>query len=129
MAELAFAMLDALEQINETVEVPFQIRIGIHTGPVIAGVIGVNKFIYDVWGDTVNLASRLEAHSLPDRIHVSEATRRALGPGYVCKPRGLIDVKGMGKVRTAFLTGRKVVAQPSPLELEGRTGHSTVIEP
>ncbi len=129
MAEFAFAMLDALEQINETVEVPFQIRIGIHTGPVIAGVIGVNKFIYDVWGDTVNLASRLEAHSLPDRIHVSEATRRALGPGYVCKPRGLIDVKGMGKVRTAFLTGRKVVAQPSPLELEGRTGHSTVIEP
>ena len=129
MAELAFAMLDALEQINETVEVPFQIRIGIHTGPVIAGVIGVNKFIYDVWGDTVNLASRLEAHSLPDRIHVSEATRRALGSGYVCKPRGLIDVKGMGKVRTAFLTGRKVVAEPSPLELQGRTGHSTVIEP
>jgi adenylate cyclase len=129
MAEFAFAMLDALEQINETVEVPFQIRIGIHTGPVIAGVIGVNKFIYDVWGDTVNLASRLEAHSLPDRIHVSEATRRALGSGYVCKPRGLIDVKGMGKVRTAFLTGRKVVAEPSPLELERRTGHSAVIEP
>ena len=82
-----------------------------------------------MWGDTVNLPNRLEAHSLPDRIHVSEATRRALGSGYVCKPRGLIDVKGMGKVRTAFLTGRKVVAEPSPLELQGRTGHSAVIEP
>ena len=114
---------------TQTVEIPFQMRIGIHTGPVIAGVIGVNKFIYDVWGDTVNLASRLEAHGLPGRIHVSEATRQALAADYDCEPRGLIDVKGMGKVRTAFLTGRKVVAEPSPLELEGRTGHSTVIEP
>jgi adenylate cyclase len=120
MAEFAFAMLAALERINATVEVPFQIRIGIHTGPVVAGVIGVNKFIYDVWGDTVNLASRLEAHSLPDRIHVSEATRRALGSGYVCKPRGLIDVKGMGKVKTSFLTGRKGDSQSRHLQIENQ---------
>jgi adenylate cyclase len=129
MAEFALAMLAALEQINATVEVPFQIRIGIHTGPVIAGVIGVNKFIYDVWGDTVNLASRLEAHGLPDRIHVSEATRRALGSAYVCKPRGLIDIRGMGKIRTAFLTGRKVLAQSSPLKVQDRMGQSAAIEP
>jgi adenylate cyclase len=129
MAEFAFAMLDALEQINATVEVPFQIRIGIHTGPVVAGVIGVNKFIYDVWGDTVNLASRLEARGLPDRIHVSEATRRALGPGYLCKPRGLIDVKGIGKVRTAFLTGRKVVqpSAPGPGKDEAKRRHRAMI--
>ncbi len=107
MAEFAFAMLATLEQINQTLEIPFQIRIGIHTGPVIAGVIGVNKFIYDVWGDTVNLASRLEAHGLPGRIHISEATRRALAADYDCEPRGLIDVKGMGKIATAFLGGRK----------------------
>ena len=95
-----------LERLNQTLETPFQIRIGIHTGPVIAGVIGVNKFIYDVWGDTVNLASRLEAHGLPGRIHISEATRRALAAEYECEPRGLIDVKGMGKIRTSFLIDR-----------------------
>jgi class 3 adenylate cyclase len=75
----------------------------------------------------VNLASRLEARGLPDRIHVSEATRRALGPGYVCKPRGLIDVKGMGKVRTAFLTGRKGVTQPRPLEVQDRRRRGATI--
>ena len=107
MAEFAFAMLATLEQINRTLETPFQVRIGIHTGPVIAGVIGVNKFIYDVWGDTVNLASRLEAHGQPGRIHISEATRRALAAEYHCDPRGLINVKGMGKIATAFLGCRK----------------------
>ena len=112
MAEFAFAMLATLERLNQTLEIPFQVRIGIHTGPVIAGVIGVNKFIYDVWGDTVNLASRLEAHGLPGRIHISEATRRALAADYECEPRGLINVKGMGKIATAFLGGRKTAARP-----------------
>jgi len=110
MAEFAFAMLATLERINRTLEIPFQIRIGVHTGPVIAGVIGVNKFIYDVWGDTVNLASRLEAHGLPGRIHISEATRQALAAEYDCEPRGLIDIKGIGKIATAFLGGRKAGA-------------------
>jgi len=107
MAEFAFAMIETLAQINRTVGIPFQVRIGIHTGPVVAGVIGVNKFIYDVWGDTVNLASRLETHSLPGQIHISEATRRALGDDYECEPRGLIDVKGLGKIPTSFLMGRR----------------------
>jgi class 3 adenylate cyclase len=107
MAEFAVAMIGTLAQINRTVGIPFQIRIGIHTGPVVAGVIGVNKFIYDVWGDTVNLASRLEAHGLPGQIHVSEETRRALGEDYECEPRGLIDVKGLGKIPTSFLIGRR----------------------
>jgi len=110
MAEFAFAMLATLEQINQTLEAPFQVRIGIHTGPVIAGVIGVNKFIYDVWGETVNLASRLEAHGLPGRIHISEATRQALAAEYECEPRGLINIKGMGKIATAFLGSRKSAA-------------------
>jgi adenylate cyclase len=107
MAEFALTMLATLERINRTLETPFQLRIGVHTGPVVAGVIGVNKFIYDVWGDTVNLASRLETHGLPGRIHISEATRRALAAEYECEPRGLIDIKGMGKIATAFLGGRK----------------------
>jgi adenylate cyclase len=107
MAEFALTMLTTLEQINRTLETPFQLRIGVHTGPVVAGVIGVNKFIYDVWGDTVNLASRLETHGLPGRVHISEATRRALAADYECEPRGLIDIKGMGKIATSFLGGRK----------------------
>ncbi|HSA79830.1 MAG TPA: adenylate/guanylate cyclase domain-containing protein [Geminicoccaceae bacterium] len=110
MAEFALAMLASLERINQTLETPFQIRIGVHTGPVIAGVIGVDKFIYDVWGETVNLASRLEAHGVPGRIHISEATRRALAAEYESEPRGLINVKGMGKIRTSFLGGRKIGA-------------------
>src|SRR5262249_29886563 len=100
MAEFALSMLTTLERLNQTLETPFQIRIGIHTGPVIAGVIGVNKLIDDVWGETVNRASRLEAHGLPGRIHISEATRRALAAEYECEPRGLIEVKGMGKIRS-----------------------------
>ncbi len=71
-------------------------RIGIHTGPVVAGIIGRHKFIYDVWGDTVNVASRLEANSLPGRIQVSEAVRGALADRYEFEPRGRIDLKGRG---------------------------------
>jgi adenylate cyclase len=106
MADFAFAMLATLDQINRTLETPLQVRIGIHTGPVIAGVIGINKFIYDVWGDTVNLASRLEAHGLPGRVHISETTRRLLIEHYDSEPRGVIEVKGMGRISTSFLIGR-----------------------
>jgi adenylate cyclase len=121
MAEFAFAMLATLEQINRTLETPFQVRIGIHTGPVIAGVIGVNKFIYDVWGETVNLASRLEAHGLPGRIHISEATRQALAAAYDFEPRGLINIKGMGKIATAFLGTRRPAAALAPADRPAAT--------
>ena len=76
---------------------PFQIRIGMHTGPVVAGIIGRHKFIYDVWGDTVNVASRLESHGLPNRIQVSEAMRRELAHRYSFESRGMIELKGKGK--------------------------------
>jgi adenylate cyclase len=114
IADFALAMLAALERVNAAAEVPFQMRIGIHTGPVIAGVIGSHRFLYDIWGDTVNLASRLESHGAPGRIHVSERTREILAGRYAFEGRGLIDVKGMGKVRTSFLTGRKDAAAPAP---------------
>ena len=71
IAEFALAMITALQRLNPTTDVPFEIRIGIHTGPVVAGVIGSHRFLYDVWGDTVNLASRLESLGAPGRIHVS----------------------------------------------------------
>ena len=99
---------------------PFQIRVGIHTGPVIAGVIGSHRFLYDIWGDAVNLASRLESHSQPGRIHVSPQLSELLAGRYELEPRGPINLRGIGKLRTAFLTGRKVTVLPSFSEHEHR---------
>ena len=106
MAELALGMLDALERQNATVRRPFRARIGMHTGPVVAGIIGRHKFTYDVWGDTVNLAHRLEAQGVPGRIQVSAATRDALAEHYAFEPRGLVDIRGKGQVPTYLLLGR-----------------------
>jgi class 3 adenylate cyclase len=114
VAELALGMLEALDRLNETSEVPFRVRIGMHTGPVVAGVIGMHKFTYDVWGDTVNVASRLEAHSVPGCIHVSEQTRRVLEHRYEFEPRGDITLRGKGQMRTAFLIARKGGARRVP---------------
>ena len=106
-AELALGMLDAVEQFNSASETSYRVRIGMHTGPVVAGIIGIHKFIYDVWGDTVNVASRLEAHGLPGRIHVSEQTRRALEHRYEFEPCGPVHIRGKGSLRTAFLSARR----------------------
>jgi class 3 adenylate cyclase len=81
-------------------------RIGIHTGPIVAGVIGTHKFAYDVWGDTVNTASRMESHSVPGRIQVSAATRLALGDRFDFERRGTIEIKGKGMMETFFLNDR-----------------------
>jgi class 3 adenylate cyclase len=124
IADFALAMLDTLEGVNTTMDVPFQIRIGIHTGPVVAGVIGSHRFLYDIWGDAVNLASRLESHGLPGRIHVSPQTSRMLEGRFELEPRGLINLRGIGKLRTLFLTGRKTGALPESSQSEppGSTG-------
>ena len=81
-----------------------QIRIGVHSGPVVAGIIGTHRFIYDVWGDTVNVASRLESNGLPNRVQISKATRDLLGPEFVCEFRGDVEFKGKGKLTTYLLS-------------------------
>jgi adenylate cyclase len=129
MADFALAMLAALERVNAAAEVAFQMRIGIHTGPVVAGVIGSHRFLYDIWGDTVNLASRLESHGLPGRIHVSPQTRQLLEGRYHLEARGLINLRGIGKVRTAFLTGRKEGAPPEFLGYEGQVLRNAILQP
>jgi class 3 adenylate cyclase len=129
MADFALAMLDALERVNAAADVPFQMRIGIHTGPVVAGVIGSHRFLYDIWGDTVNLASRLESHSLPGRIHVSPQTSQMLAGHYDLEARGLINLRGIGKLRTSFLTGRKGGARRELLGREQRVGQGAALGP
>jgi class 3 adenylate cyclase len=83
-----------------------QIRIGINTGPVIAGVIGTKKFIYDLWGDAVNIASRMESHGEPNRIQVTDATYEKLKDRYIFEPRGTVAVKGRGEMMTYWLLGK-----------------------
>jgi len=100
---LAPRMLDAVATVAKKTGLPLQARIGIHTGPIVAGVIGTHKFVYDVWGDTVNTASRMESHSMPGRIQVSAATRAALGKEFALERRGVIEVKGKGMMETYFL--------------------------
>ena len=106
IAALAPRMLDALTVIADATALKLQARIGIHTGPITAGVIGTHKFVYDVWGDTVNTASRMESHSLPGRIQLSAATRAALGDRFKLERRGVIEVKGKGMMETYFLSDR-----------------------
>ena len=107
IAEMALEMQKVIKRFN-TVDRTFNLRIGISTGPVIAGVIGRKKFIYDLWGDTVNLASRMESQGQPGRIQVSASTYERLKNKYTFQKRGVIDVKGKGEMTTYFLTGKEI---------------------
>jgi adenylate cyclase len=104
VAEMALSMLDATDAAGLGIDRRLQLRIGIHTGgPIVAGVLGTHKIAYDVWGDAVNTAKRMETYGLPSRVHVSAATRKALGNAFRFEPRGPIDVKGKGPMETYFL--------------------------
>lgn len=103
LARMALRLPGLVERLSSTHGVELRIRVGVACGPVMAGVIGADKFSYDVWGETVNLASRLESHGLPDEVQVSSAVRAALGDHFVFEPRGSIEVKGVGLVETWLL--------------------------
>jgi len=106
VAGLALGMMKATESFAHEFDVDWSIRIGLHSGPVVAGVIGKRKFAYDLWGDTVNVSSRLESTSEPGRIQLADETARLLGDEFSLEPRGKITLKNRGDVRTYFLVDR-----------------------
>jgi adenylate cyclase len=110
IAELALEMHTVISRFNEQCATQLKIRIGIHTGPVVAGVIGRKKFAYDLWGDTVNTASRMESHGIAGQIQVSTNVYQRLKENYQLVERGVIFIKGKGEMFTYFLIGKKPVA-------------------
>ncbi|NET18406.1 MAG: PAS domain S-box protein [Okeania sp. SIO1H5] len=107
IALMAIDMLEEVSYFADEQKQDFNIRIGINTGPVVAGVIGRKKFIYDLWGDTVNIASRMESHGIPGVIQVTEQTYEILQHKFLFAERGLIDIKGKGYMKAYILQGKK----------------------
>jgi guanylate cyclase len=105
LANMALDMNAYVTQ-NPAGATPLKFRIGMNTGSVVAGVIGQQKFHYDIWGDSVNTASRMESHGEPGKIQITREMYEALGNGFVCVPRGVVDIKGKGEMETWWLEGR-----------------------
>ncbi len=119
VADLAVEMIEFTESLRRERKQDLDLRIGIHSGRVVAGVIGKHKFSYDLWGDTVNMASRLQTTSEPRHIQISQETQLRLGALYLHEDRGTIELKGIGPVRSYFLRGRvtRTAALPSAVRL------------
>jgi adenylate cyclase len=105
-AHMALDMMEFLNRFNERCGYGLQLRVGIHSGAVVAGVIGRRKFIYDLWGETVNIASRMESHGIAGRVQITDATRQRLGNPFLLEARGPINAKGIGELRTWLVAGR-----------------------
>jgi class 3 adenylate cyclase len=106
-AELALGMFDDLKAFNQENGKELDMRIGLNSGPVVAGVIGYTKFSYDLWGNTVNTASRMESTSKPGRVQVSPATYEAIKNDFVVEDGGLMECKGLGEILTHLLVSKK----------------------
>lgn len=107
LADAALEMMAFTRELSTHYELPIRLRVGINSGTIMAGVIGRRKFSYDVWGDPVNVASRMESHGVAGAIQIAERTYELLKNDFVLEPRGTIEIKGKGEMRTWFLVGRK----------------------
>ncbi len=112
LAHLALDMVDAVAPGGAVGDLGLQLRIGINSGPVVAGVIGRKKFLYDLWGDAVNLASRMESQGTPNRVQITAATRDLLGGEFELERRGTVEVKGKGEMETWYLVARRDPIEP-----------------
>ena len=108
-ADFALDMLDVVKRLDKKWQHGLDMRIGMHIGPVVAGVIGRNKFAFDMWGDTVNVAARMESHGVPGEIHISENMAERLEDNYLIAQRGWVEVKGKGLLQTFWLKSRENV--------------------
>ncbi|MBA2962875.1 MULTISPECIES: adenylate/guanylate cyclase domain-containing protein [Ramlibacter] len=113
LCRLALAMREAVAAYNQANGTRLAMRIGLHAGPAVAGVLGTKRFLYDVWGDTVNVASRIEAAGRAGGILVSEAVVRQAGPDFLFAPRGPVDLQGRGRLATAWLVGPRTATTPA----------------
>ncbi len=104
---MALDLVDAVRRISADEKLPIDVRVGMASGPMMAGIIGKNKFSYDVWGDPVNLASRLEQSSAPGFIAVCPGCAAGLENAFILTPRGAIEIKGVGLQQSWYLVGRK----------------------
>jgi guanylate cyclase len=105
LALMALDMLEAMRSHDELARLGLELRVGINSGPVVAGVIGRKRFLYDLWGDAVNTASRMESYGTPGRIQITRDTYELLADEFECEPRGTIEVKGKGEVEAWYLVG------------------------
>jgi adenylate cyclase len=118
-AEVSLEMVAALDRFNERGGYSLQVRIGLASGAVVAGVIGKRMYLYDVWGEAVNIASRMESHGVAGRVQVSESTQRLLGESFLLEERGALEVEGEGEVKTWFVGERNGAVASSSGKLSG----------
>src|SRR5205814_3395083 len=115
MARMALGICGYLDELRAAGEDRIDFRIGMNSGPCVGGVIGLRKFVFDIWGDSVNTASRMESHGMPGRIHLSDATYELIRDEFICQPRGRSEVKDKGAMQTWFLVGERVAhAESAP---------------
>jgi adenylate cyclase len=122
---MALDMVEAMRSSDDVGHLGLELRVGINSGPVVAGVIGRKRFLYDLWGDAVNTASRMESHGTPGRIQITRATHELLAGEFECEPRGTIAIKGKGEMEAWYLVGRRRgvgVTVPAPVAAEALPG-------
>ena len=131
LALMALDMQAAMCSVDEVGHLGLELRVGINSGPVVAGVIGRKRFLYDLWGDAVNTASRMESHGTSGRIQITRATKELLEDEFVCEPRGTIQLKGKGETETWYLVGLRQDAAPTETAAAAgrpRAAHASPVE-